>query len=453
MKRLFSMMVLVIWMAALSSAETPAGESERIQELEKKVEELQRQLAALKQQTASPETEEIRRQLSILAEEIEKLRSGEEEVELSEAKRRSLGLGPSAASVYTRKEGVSIAGYGEMLYENFDEEVDAGEPSGRIDQIDFLRAIVYVGYRFSDKILFNSEIEFEHASTGGGGEVSVEFAHIDYVALGVLTLRGGLVLIPMGFLNEWHEPTSFLGARRPVTETVILPSTWRENGFGIVGRKGIVDYRAYLVNGLNAAGFSSSGLRDGRQDGARAKIENPTFVGRVDVSPTPGLFLGGSFYGGNSGVFGTTASADLDVSTLIGEGHVEYRIRGLEFRALYAQASLDDVAELNAVIGATGDSSVGETLRGGYFQAGYNVFAGSGRKGALIPYLRFEKVNTQADVPSGFSGNPARNQTIWTFGVQYKPIFNIVIKGDYQAVDNQANTGVDQWNLALGYSF
>ena len=453
--RLSFVVLVFVLLASFAFADDPVSEQDQIKKLEKKIEDLQKQLDSMKQQAPSADLEEIRRQLNVVAQEVEKLRSGEEEVVLEESQRRSLGLGPSAASIYTKKQGVSLAGYGEMLYENFPEETDAGTPSGRTDQIDFLRAIVYVGYRFNDRFLFNSEIEYEHASTGEGiGEVSVEFAHIDYRLNDDLTLRGGLVLIPMGFLNEFHEPNVFLGARRPLTESVIIPSTWRENGFGIAGRKGVVDYRAYLVNGFNAAGFLSSGLRDGRQNGARAKLDSPSFVGRVDVTPAPGFLFGGSFYGGDSIVFGTSVPTDLNVPTIIGEGHVEYRRSGWDLRALYAQASLDHVEELNAVIGATGNLSVGESLTGGYLQAGYNLLARRENENrSVTPYFRFEKVNTQSSVPSGFLKNPARDQTVWTFGAEFSPIYNIVIKADYQNVDNEADTGTNQFNLLLGYSF
>jgi hypothetical protein len=264
-------------------------------------------------------------------------------------------------------------------------------------------------------------------------------------------LRGGMVLVPMGFINEFHEPNAYLGTHRPVTESVIIPSTWRENGAGVVGSTGIFNYRAYVIAGLNAANFTSSGLRNGRQSGARSKLGDPAFVGRADVNALPGVLVGGSFYAGNSIVF-TTTEADLEVPTRIFEVHGEFKRRGLQARALYAHASLDDVTELNNFLALTGNNSVGETLSGGYVEAGYNVLAGRGEQ-SLTPYVRYEVVNTQADVPSGFLENPARDQNAWTLGLEYKPISNIVIKADYIGFDNDADSGVDQFSILLGYSF
>ncbi len=434
MKRLLSVLLLLFIGFQGTSTAQSATDADRIQELEKKIDEL-------------------RGQLTVLATEVEKLRSGEEEtVALENTQRQSLGLGPSAATVYTKKQGVSIAGYGEMLYEDFNHETDASTPSEKIDQLDFLRAVIYFGYRFNDRFLFNSEFEVEHANTDHGGEVSVEFAHVDYLMNDSLSLRGGQVLVPMGLINEFHEPTIFLGARRPETEQFIIPSTWRENGFGFFGRHGIIDYRAYLMNGLNAGGFTAEeGLHEGRQEGAEAKIKTPAFVGRVDARPAQGIMIGGSVYAGNSRVF--DVDPDIKSTTIIGEAHAEYNRDGLNLRALYARASLDNVTELNAALGLEGEASIGESMFGGYVQAGYDFLAGNPKGMGLTPYIRFEKVNTQDGVPAGFLVDPASDRTIWTFGLEYRPIFNIVVKADYQAFDNAANTAVDQFNIALGYSF
>lgn len=443
--------IFLLFFVSTALAET---QEERIKKLEQRIEELEKALAAATGQDAGSATgtEEIKRQLEILAAEVEKLRSGEEgELEISEEERRALGLGSSAATVYTKRRGPSIAGYGEMLYENFSDETDAGAPSGRTDQIDFLRAVVYFGYRFNERILFNSEIEFEHANTDLGGAVAVEFAHLDFAVNDDITLRGGMVLIPMGFINEFHEPNAYLGTHRPLTETVIIPSTWRENGAGLVGSTGIFNYRAYVIAGLNAANFTSSGLRSGRQGGARSKLGDPAFVARADVTPFPGGVFGGSFYTGDSIVF-TTSEAPLEVPTRIAEFHGEVKRYGFHVRGLYAQASLDEVLELNEFLGLTGNNSVGETLSGGYLEAGYNLLAGRSEQ-FLTPYVRYEAIDTQSDVPAGFFRNPARDQNVWTIGLEYRPISNIVIKADYQAFDNQADSGVDQFSILLGYSF
>ena len=387
---------------------------------------------------------ELERRIEVLAEEIERLRSGEPEIEVTVDEARALGLAPSAAATYGIEQGVSIAGYGEMLLENYS--------SSKTTQFDYLRLILYAGYRFNEKFIFNSEIEVEHAN-----EIFVEFAYVDWLARENFGVRGGMLLVPMGLVNEFHEPNVFIGAERPVTEQAIIPSTWRENGGGVYGSAGdIVAYRAYVVNGLKGEKFSSSGVRGGRQKGARAQAESMAFTGRVDITPTPGVFFGGSFYLGNSG----QGTIDVDgvnygVRTSIFDLHGQAQFRGLDVRALFAQANLDDTAELNQYLGLVGAGGVGETMRGGYVQVGYDLLSQVPAAGGvgLTPYIRYEKVDTQAAVAAGFARSPSRNNTYTTFGVELKPISNIVVKVDHMWVDNDADSGVNQFNVSVGYAF
>ena len=209
---------------------------------------------------------EIQRQIEALTLELEALRLGTDIV--SRADTTVLGFGPAASKVYGVQEGVSIGGYGEFIYENFSGSREDSSDSGKIDKADALRGIVYVGYKFDERFLFNSEIEFEHASTGQAGSASLEFAYLDYRLTQSFGFRGGLLLSPMGLVNELHEPPIFLGAKRTETESRIIPTTWRENGLGIFGQAGSFGYRFYLMNSLDAvgggsskaAGFKASGL-------------------------------------------------------------------------------------------------------------------------------------------------------------------------------------------------
>ena len=449
---LILIMISVVCLTAVSAAgQTP--DEEKIRELEREVAELKAAVEELRALgLAEDRLAEIERRLGILAEEMEDLKVGEAAVKVSRDQSIS-GLGPAASKVYQKDQGVSIGGYGEALLEFFDESRDDGSESGAVDRFDFLRAVVYFGYKFSDSWVFNSEIEFEHASTSEGGSASVEFAYLDYVYRDGFNLRTGLVLIPMGWLNELHEPTVYLGAVRPRTENRIIPTTWRENGIGAYGAFGGFDYRTFVVNGLDASGFSAKGLRSGRQKGAKAKAEDFAWVGRLDFTGVPGLTAGLAGYFGNSGQDLEDAEGDsIAVGTSIIDLHVEYRYRGLELRGLWARAELEDVARLNKALGYTGNQSVGETLEGGYLQAGFDVLAGRG-KSSLTPYLRWEEINTQQEVPEGWSSNPANDEQLLTLGLAYQPIEQLIFKAEYQNIDDKAGTGVDQFNLSTGYIF
>ena len=403
----------------------------------------------------------LARQIEALTLEMEALRLGSDIV--TQADTSALGFGPAASKVYGIAQGVSLGGYGEVVYENFSDSREDGSPSGKTDQADALRGIIYVGYKFDDRFLFNSEIELEHATTGQAGSASLEFAYLDYRLNPVFGLRGGLLLVPMGFVNELHEPPIFLGAKRPVTENRIIPTTWRENGVGFFGQTDALDYRFYLINSLDgvgggsskASGFSSSGLRGGRQKGSKALAESFSAVGRLDYVGTLGLTVGTSLYLGDSGHGRSVegGGAAVDVRTLIWEGHAAYETSGLELRGLFALADLSDVTELNTLRGLTGGASVGERLWGGYVEAGYNVLTTAATTHQLIPFVRYEKVDTQATVPSGFSSDPVNDETIVTLGLSWKPLPQIVGKLDYEIHENGAGAGVDQFNIALGYLF
>ena len=432
---------------------------ERLRELERRVELLQEVLAAGQD---SAQIAEIRRQIDAITREIEELKLGQEVV--VQADTGVYGLGPAASKVYRVKQGVSIGGYGEMLYQNFADSREDGSPSGQKDQLDFLRGVVYVGYKFNDRILFNSEIEIEHASSGQAGSVSLEFAYLDYFIAGPITARGGLVLVPMGFISEQHEPTTFLGSERPATERYIIPTTWRENGLGIFGQVAGFEYRGYVVNGLDAIGdgsskamgFSAEGLRGGRQKGSKAVAEDFAGVARVDYVGVLGLSFGTSVYAGNSGqgnVVPTDSSATIGALTVIWEGHAQYRSHGLDLRGLFALAHVDDVVGINAAQGYTGNESVGERLKGWYLQGGYDVLHGANTEHQLVPYVRYEQINTQDRIPDGFSADPANDRQIITIGAEWKPILNLVVKTDYLINKNEADTGVNQFNVNIGYLF
>ncbi len=405
-------------------------------------------LSAQNTEADNPSLAELQQRVETPTLEIEKLRLGSDVV--ARADTSVLGFGPAASKVYEVTQGVSIGGYGEIVYESFSDTREDGSPSGKTDRVDALRGIIYVGYKFDNRFLFNSEIE--HASTGQAGSASLEFAYLDYRVTESFGLRGGLLLSPMGFINELHEPPIFLGAKRPATESQIIPTTWRENGAGIFGEIGSVSYRAYLMNSLDAvgggsskaAGFSASGVRGGRQKGSKAVAQSFSAVGRVDWTGILGLTAATSLYTGNSGHDRALSSGTVvDARTLIWEGHVGYQARGLDVRALLAVADIDDVAALNDLKGLNGSSSIGERLEGGYVQVGYDLLNRSTTTHQLIPFLRYESVDTQSQVPIGFASNPANDGTSLTLGLSWQPLPQIVGKADYQIYRNEAGSGVD----------
>ncbi len=422
--------------------------------------------AALAQSIAS-----IEKQIDALTREIERLKIGA--AAAPEAKETVHGFGPAASKIYKVQRGVSIGGYGEMLYQNFTSHRDNDTPANAKSEVDFLRAVLYFGYKFDDRFLFNSEIEYEHAQAGEGkvGEVAVEFAYLEYRARPEIGARGGMLLVPMGFLNEMHESPIFHGARRPQVEQLILPTTWRENGIGAFGDAGPVSWRAYVIASLKSSGFTeSSWIRGGRQSGAKSRATDLAFTARVDYTPIPGLLLGASGFSGKTGqgveidpdgagVGGLPPVGMPDGRLSLWDTHVEYNIKGWRLRGLYARGILSDAGEIGALIdsdptAAFLPSAIGERAFGWYVEGAYNLFA-RGQFGGqeLSPFCRYESYNTQDRVAPVGTAKPANEVSVRTCGVTYRPIPNIAVKVDATNFDNQAQTAIDQVNFALGYLF
>lgn len=398
---------------------------------------------------------ELERKVEVLTDELERTRAetaGVQDLPLESA----YGLGPGASRVYGLTRGLSLGGYAEGLYTAF--VADKGDEKNRID---FLRFVLYAGYKFTDSIVFNSELEVEHASTGEDGSVSLEFATLDFLLADWANARLGLLLIPMGFLNEIHEPPFYFGTHRPDVERRILPTTWRENGAGFFGSLlgDQLEYKLYAVNGFDASGYAASGLRGGRQKGSEALAEDFAMVGRVDWRPLPQLMIGGSGYVGNAGQNQTDAVTGLalpDALTAIWETHVQYRQRGLHLRGIFTRATVGEAGQLNAAIGNDpGGSGVAQEMLGAYAEVAYDVWQwiSPGSEKTLEPFYRYEWVDTQQSVPSGYVRDGSLRNQIHTAGLSFKPIPNVVLKADYRNISAQQGVPADEINLGIGLVF
>jgi hypothetical protein len=494
MKRTVLSLAAAAMTAALAGAtpvwaEDDAAMKARMADLERENQEMKEEMrelrelleASVKKPAAAPagaeavaepaRVEEVERKQDVITEEVRKIREALVLPETKELK-SEYGLGPAASKVYGVSKGFSLGSYGEFNYRNAvsDRGLNAnGEPANR-DEFDMLRLVLYTGYKFTDKWVFNSEIEFEHGSTGKSGSVSVEFATLDYLAHPMLNARAGLVLVPMGFVNEIHEPPFFHGNVRPEVENAILPSTWRAGGAGFFGEllPGL-EYRTYVVTGLDARGFRSSGIRGGRQNGSFEKAEDFAWVGRLDYSPLDMLTIGGSAYVGNSGQdqrFGNTTDGFTkpDVFTQIYEVHAQLRTHGFESRLLGAWSDIDDANELSldATINPNVnnpdptklDTPVAAQQFGWYGEVAYDVLPLIlDTDQYLAPWFRYSRVDTQDDVPFGFDEDSIRDRDIYEVGISYKPIPEIIFKLDYRNQDPKSGELPDEVRIGAGFVY
>lgn len=427
-----------------------------IQAQQQQIDTLTKKLDAVTEKKAAADVSQIERKTDVLTEELEKLRTELVVPEKTEYK-SAYGLGPAASKVYQVGKGLSIGGYGEANYQARVDDQGGRDNAGKMknpDNADFERLVIYTGYKFSDSILFNSEIEFEHSSTGKGGEVSVEMAALDFFFNPMINARAGMMLMPMGFINQIHEPPFYFGNNRPEVERRIIPSTWREIGAGLFGELAPgLTYTTYVVNGMNANTFDSNGVRNGRQSGAQAMAEDLAYVGRLDYTPTflPGLTVGGSAYVGDSGQNQLFDGRQLEVETQIYEAHVQWKYRGLEFRTLASWGHIGDAAPLSRALKKT----IGEENYGWYSELGYDIMPHlfSDSTQYLAPFFRYEQMDTIAKAPVGFADDLSRNLQIYQVGLNYKPIPNVVIKADYRNFTQQTGTSPDDFNLGLGFIF
>jgi hypothetical protein len=324
-------------------------------------------------------------------------------------------------------------------------------------QPDFHRFVLLFGHSFSERIKFWSELELEHAIVEGGeknGEVALEQAYLDFLIKPYFNVRAGMVLTPMGIVNERHEPPSFNGVERPFVETVIIPTTWRELGAGLTGDLGRgFRYRAYLTSSLDASRFNAEfGIGEGRTSGFDSSLRNPAKAVRLEYAGVRRLTLGTSLYSGHAGF----NLPGVNPRVTIYEFDGRYSFRRLDIRALFANTWITRAGELNRRLQLqTGvNPNAAREMRGYYIEPGFHVLARRARNDVIL-FARYEKYNTQQSMPDGYLPLPQFDRSSWVTGVTFKPNADVAIKFDYNFNRNaspvvRAIAGI---NLGIGWWF
>jgi len=325
-------------------------------------------------------------------------------------------------------------------------------------RLDFHRFVLLITHNFSDRIRFVSELELEHALVEGlekAGELELEQAYVDFLLSRRFNVRAGMMLVPVGIINERHEPPVYYGVERPFVDTVIVPSTWFEVGAGVHGEVGRGwRYRAFIMSPLNAREFSAEGgLRGGRQKGSDTNIGRPAVTGRVEYVGRPGLTVGASFWTGRSGF---AFRPRFEVPVTVGEADVRYSRDRLELRGQFAQVAISNAGRLNDAMGrAVGvDPNVASALRGFYAEAGYRVISGASF-GDVGLFARYENFDTQFRMPTDYRPLREFDRDALVFGATYWPDPDIALKADYSAVKSRNSTIIapNSFNIGLGWWF
>lgn len=433
---------------AIAQSPDQATLYQMIQDLQRQVQTLQAQLAARPAATPNAATAtQLREQearIEALAQELEQTQNAQD-------------TGAGAA------KRVSIGGYGELHYNNLDGKGGATDK----DEIDFHRFVLFFGHDFNDRVRFRSELEVEHALTkdngdatctvtdsngdgvlqpgevkcdrsrgAGPGEVELEQAYIDFDINSQLTARGGLFLIPVGIINETHEPPTFYGVERNPVESAIIPSTWWAGGAGLVFRPAAGwQLDAAIHEGLNTNSGAKYAVRSGRQKTALARGKDLAFTGRIKWTGYPGVELAGSYQ------YQSDMTQSLDPKAGSGnlfEAHAAIQRGPFGLRALYAYWDLD----------GQGPKDFGADKQFGFYlepSLRFNQYVGV--------FTRYSLWNNQAG--SGLKANDpgTTEKRQYDVGVNLWPAENVVIKADYQIQDHKDDKNQNGINLGIGYQF
>jgi len=362
----------------------------------------------------------------------------------------------TAEQMLANKSKLNIGGYGEVHYNQplTKEKQDLGT-------LDVHRMVLFFGYNFSSKTQFVTEIEVEYAK-----EVWVEQAFLQHKLANWVNFKAGLMLVPMGIINEYHEPTTFNGVERPVIDNKLALSTWREVGAGFSGTilPASLKYQLYVTGGLNgydskAIFNGSAGLREGRQKGSKAYVNSPAFSGKVEYFGIKNLNVGLSGYLGKSqSKLYSNLAADNSAglakadSSVVGISMVgadaRYNLNGLELRGQFYLANLSNTGEYN-VFTKSGqkNNDLGSKMTGYYVECGYNVLQEVAKtKMELVPFIRYEFYNLYQSVTPPVIVNDTYKNTVITGGLTCRLTKNAVLKTDLQWTKP---TSTGEWSKVL----
>jgi hypothetical protein len=350
----------------------------------------------------------------------------------------------------------SIGGYGELTL-----NAPLGNSPGS-SVIDLRRLVLFVGHNFTENLRFYSEVEIEHAvsSAEDKGEIEIEQAYLDALLSRRFNLRGGLILVPVGIINVYHEPPTFNGVDRPEVDQFIVPTTWREPGIGIFGElTPTLHYQLYLMGGLNANGFTAeAAIREGHQEASLAHAGDVAVAARLDWEPHSGSVLGLSAYGGTSG--NTLGNSVGNVPVGLFEIDSRTRRGGFEARAELAFLLIGDTAALNTALTPMPPETnpalpIPSFAIGGYAELGYDLFRLVAPDSAqtLRFFGRYDFVDTQADVQAPFSARPELRRHVVTMGLTYLPIPQIALKLDCRRHEFGEGPGFNEIASAITWMF
>ncbi len=364
------------------------------------------------------------------------------------------------------RKNVNVTGYGEV---HINAPTDGGNTV-----FDAHRFVIGINARFTDWIFLNVEVDYEH----GAQQLEFEMGYLDFLINPLFNLRVGVVLIPVGFLNEYHEPVFFWTVERPLLQSQIIPTSWQGTGggaFGTVNALGGINYRLYVVNSLQSVrpnGFgsgsgvgnggnsgrfrSSSGIRSGRLQPNNAIGEDIAVTGRLEFTGLfPGLQVGLSFWTGDT----THEIIQANGRTTLLEADVKFRIQWFEMNATIANIHVNDAEVINAFmttqVAAGGNQNVASNMLGYNIQVGVHVpqLLNMGTTQDFVVHFMYEFVDTQDSAAPGFANLAQFERDVYTAGFAWFATPNVALKADFTHVTTGVGTSTSTANFGMAYMF
>ena len=455
-------LLMVVWLVVSAPAQVPAqaqsteqenriGElEERVRQLEDMVQRLLRERSGTEAPVAGepaaeappvPTEPEVAPAMALREDEP----AAQAELPMAQVLPTETPQGEEVASTETR---LPFSGYMDYHF---------NKPRDEPGTLDFHRFVLLFGHSFSNRIQFWSELELEPALVEGGGvsgELELEQAYLDFLLKPWLNVRTGIMLTPVGLINERHEPPAFNGVERPFVDTVIIPTTWFDSGAGFFGDLGHgFTYKAYAMAPLDSSRFNAEeGARDGRQKGFLSVTQNPAYTGRLEYHGFPGTSIGGSFWTGKTGFATPGINPRVNVVEVDGRASVSR----FDFRGQFAQVTMDQTAELNALLQRTAgvNPNIAERMRGAYLEGAFHLFPRWYRHD-LVAFARYEDFDTQNKMAPGFLPLNEFDRTAWVTGLTYYPEPDVALKFDYTFLNNKSSfiKARDSLNLGVGWWF
>ncbi len=342
------------------------------------------------------------------------------EIDALKAQLNSLADTVEAQSSQAAANAVSIGGYGEM---------HLNLVNGDDNEIDYHRFVLFFGKEFNERTRFFSEFELEHSIAGEGkaGEVELEQAYIEHDLNSTTSAKIGMFLIPVGIINETHEPDTFYGVERNNVEKRIIPATWWEGGVALSGKLADgVSYDIAMHSGLNSADGT---IRKGRQKVAEATANKAAYTARIKYTAVPGLELAATLHKQDDILQG---SGEEEINGRLMEAHAVYQKANFGFRALYAQWKLSDKID-EAQDGASKQD-------GFYLEPSYRM----NDTGVFYRYSTWDTLAASSEDTESVQHD---------IGVNYWLAPTVVLKTDYYRVEKADELDGTGFNLGVGYSF